>query len=1259
MRPFSESNAAAYIKEVCMDAATAPRDAKVIAVTTIEEGEEESKGHEEVSMTPAIDKSVALVSKLAGADPLLVDLLSPMSTSALSELLAEKKGSVSVDDIFDHETMLASKDKALTQACLLVAGSLLPVVGFMGVYFDASLGKALAKKALPDETKFAKAWAHLEKCGWLTKHCELDGLWKLSTASFWAPMYMEKSEEALKKALKSSSIEQISADLWDVYYAYWSKEIASIGNELALRGVAINPVTLSTESPLDGLLSSKQEKHVAMKKEVLSSAGDVQLSLRQVIDKVDVNMVHISRLLTLFMDASEFDATTMASSTQNLFMVKATGPMFCTLPTSDMSHEQSLGSWTDMKTDESKGEKASESNAHDVPDLDEILDMPTAPSEQFQIKEKEKERRELMLEFLTTKKSMGLFPRIATSESTPMEESSNTNGTGIEELVRPSNKVFSKISSQVSDFVPTLLSLRMPSFRSVEIMKALTGNVEGRWSMLRARLATAEFLSTNYDSRGEAEQLLKDVLTEADKLCEGGENRPGDQMTIYFALARLLLGNSSPSQSDASTSKDSEGLQILEQLIYRLRLILSQPISGKPPLVESPAGVLVLTDESRLQMLYPHVLVSLGVAMAKQHVAAMPDSPANLSTVRSHYSGMQTPSAATSAFPTPNEETDTSPKKAAAPPSEQESKSSEIDEYGSVPAAAAGDEPRSIGGVSEPQGRTTSGQDSGATSTQSKSEQIKEAFQEASQVYRTLYGELSSTAAETNVSLANFLRSTCKYDEAQKLYETALPVFKESFEGPNARTGYAMSGLGAVVRRDSNRQPYARRLLEEALKVFHSVYDDDHPAVSSCANALATLLTMHMRYDRAIALYERSLYVARRAVNNAKGIEAKERETAAVPPILVTIASLHDKVGRHIIAAPLYQEAITTYRDLYGNKHVSVADTLCLLADSTFLRHRRKRATKSPEGAILHDGYDEAKHLIRDALEIYAQVGMRDRPPSVKAWKQLAALHEFYQAWEDGKNAFEKVLSIYVRVHIGVCEELVDTYIAFGKLLCLAEEYGEAMTLFKQAQSLLYQLFGDVHVKLAEVSALLGGAYIGVKEFEDAQPFYEKAIVLYSETVGPECTEVAECYNNIGFIMQELDEYEEAKVEYQKALGIFGKRHGRFHPGVANVLNSLATLYDDLDEHENAIKHYDQTIYVLRKLYGDMHPKVALTLENLATLLDDIGLNEKAEDARAEAAAIQEKLDVEANGEVDVGAPTGERTSDASSGERAGTCAIM
>jgi tetratricopeptide (TPR) repeat protein len=306
----------------------------------------------------------------------------------------------------------------------------------------------------------------------------------------------------------------------------------------------------------------------------------------------------------------------------------------------------------------------------------------------------------------------------------------------------------------------------------------------------------------------------------------------------------------------------------------------------------------------------------------------------------------------------------------------------------------------------------------------SRAERARQLFEEARIFYLTRYGQNSQKAAETCCDLGDIMRLHERFRESKSLYEAGLIALKPRHDILHPRVAHLIFGLADVIRKDSNvfadhdphgirsispasRERLAGRLLEEALVIFRTVYSDDNPFVVATANALASIMSTQMRYDRAISLYQQSLTSARSALKRAQGAQQKDKETVKIPPILLTIAGLHDKMKRYDLAEPFYQEALSTYRDLYGYKHVCVADALCLLARSIDLRGREPvpddieiEDDKVEHGEMLQylskpsDGYDEAAHHLRDALNIYSALRMQDTPMAVKAWKQLALLHE-------------------------------------------------------------------------------------------------------------------------------------------------------------------------------------------------------------------------------------------------------------------------
>jgi tetratricopeptide (TPR) repeat protein len=149
--------------------------------------------------------------------------------------------------------------------------------------------------------------------------------------------------------------------------------------------------------------------------------------------------------------------------------------------------------------------------------------------------------------------------------------------------------------------------------------------------------------------------------------------------------------------------------------------------------------------------------------------------------------------------------------------------------------------------------------------------------------------------------------------------------------------------------------------------------------------------------------------------------------------VVVTVASLHDKMSHPSLAVPMYQEALTIYRDIHGYNHQSVADTMCLLADS--LSHVKSSSSSTNSGADDEtntpannenhgcENYQECVNMFHDAIRIYRRLELEDSKVCIKARKQLAALYERTDHLEEAKKCYEMVMRTYVNTHIGkICD---------------------------------------------------------------------------------------------------------------------------------------------------------------------------------------------------------------------------------------------
>ena len=485
-------------------------------------------------------------------------------------------------------------------------------------------------------------------------------------------------------------------------------------------------------------------------------------------------------------------------------------------------------------------------------------------------------------------------------------------------------------------------------------------------------------------------------------------------------------------------------------------------------------------------------------------------------------------------------------------------------------------------------------------------EHVKQIYDKAIQYSRQLYGPLSLNAVDAISALGNVYKELNQMKEAKRLYEDAITVCQKRAEGLHQRTANAIINLASIYAEEKGKEKIARILFDEALQMYRSVFPDNHPLVLTTASSLAKYYTLQMRYDRAVHIYEEALVASRRAAASAKSSTDRNREILGTASISIAIASLHDKTGKYTLAAPLYQQAIDTYKDVYGNKHHTVAETMCLLALCI-----NKLGVE--ENEALQDGlrYKEAVQLIQDAITIYQDTNMSQSPQIVRAMKQLASIHRRRLNFVRARELYDEIMEIFYDVRIGACEELADTHTEYAELLCASDDHLEGRVLYEQALQIYRKLYGDISTKVAEVLIATGSSYLDINFYEDAYPFFEDAIVVCSEVFGKESAQLADCYSSMGQVLQGLDEYAEAQIAYENALKLYRRNFGHFNENVAKVLNNMGALMDDLGDFDQAKFLYDQSLGILKSVHGHLHPQVLATLENYVPLLEDGGLDEE------------------------------------------------
>ena len=505
-----------------------------------------------------------------------------------------------------------------------------------------------------------------------------------------------------------------------------------------------------------------------------------------------------------------------------------------------------------------------------------------------------------------------------------------------------------------------------------------------------------------------------------------------------------------------------------------------------------------------------------------------------------------------------------------------------------------------------------------------------DAYEEVVKWYKQLYGEYSVPLAEVYLSIGDLMFSLEKYAEAKMQYEISLEIFKKLNDNfLNVAVADALYGIAhstkkleetansASVNGENPATALIRQLLEQALQMYQLFYSDDNSKVLSCTSLLATLLTDQMKYERAIGMYEDALASARKSIamlNSNVGSDDTEGTTtdnrvATIAPLLMTLANLYDKIGAYSMALPLYEEALSIYRDIFDSDDPNCAETMCLLA----LCYNNdgisaKKRLKNNEGVLYAvERYNKAINVLDNALEIYVGANLRESFIYIRALKMQASIHTSSNKYNEARACFDEIFEIYKTISIGPCVELAETQVEYAKLMCLFDDPLEGRVLYQHAIQIYRGIYGEMNENIASVYYAIGDIEFGLEEYENALPFYEDALLIYAQTSGNTSLRVADCHNSIGIVLQKLNEHAEAKEAYREALVIYVMHHGQDHMDVAKVTNNLGTILDDMGEMVGAKFFYDQALQIVGRC-KNRHNELNVDAQSIVALDNFVSL---------------------------------------------------
>ncbi len=331
-------------------------------------------------------------------------------------------------------------------------------------------------------------------------------------------------------------------------------------------------------------------------------------------------------------------------------------------------------------------------------------------------------------------------------------------------------------------------------------------------------------------------------------------------------------------------------------------------------------------------------------------------------------------------------------------------------------------------------------------------------------------------------------------------------------------------------------------------------------------------------------------------------------EPAVEAAVRHTLGVTYRELGLYDEAGPQFRRALTLREQLYGARHVDVAETQGGLAKT-----------------LQQNGdFEAADSLFRLALATdRALFGERDTRTAARL-SDLGVL-----LWENGDYEGAEPL---LRQSLALEEDLRgpdhdEVALSLGNLATLLADLGqsdEAEPLYRRQLAIFRANHGDDHPSVPQALSNLGILRDDLGDHDEAVALHEEALALYRALKGDEHYDVAYAMNNLASAKAELGLYDEAAALQQDALTRAEATFGPTHPNVGIQLNNMALLRRQQGNIDEAERLYRRAIETWRAGLPPGHPYLAFGLQNMAVLLlrqernrEAVPLAREAHDIRA------------------------------------------
>jgi serine/threonine-protein kinase len=280
-----------------------------------------------------------------------------------------------------------------------------------------------------------------------------------------------------------------------------------------------------------------------------------------------------------------------------------------------------------------------------------------------------------------------------------------------------------------------------------------------------------------------------------------------------------------------------------------------------------------------------------------------------------------------------------------------------------------------------------------------------------------------------------------------------------------------------------------------------------------------------------------------------------------------TIGTTYLGISRNDLGVPQFRASLKIYRELYGDRHLKVAEALYFLAS--------------------------------------ALCGVEDRVAAEPLYREAIELE---RGLPGGDNNY-----------------LPHMTMEYASLLVAKGDPVRAEPLMLEAIDLFRKHYGDNHVTVGAAYESLGGLYVNLGDLQKAEANFRKSVEILDRSPETSAAFKIDVFLNFSGVLSDEKKYDEAERLLDQAMASYHSLPDRTESILSRILIQSSWLAFKKQDDIKAVAQAEEAVALARRARSGMNLQtgVAVSLQNLGYLLTNTGKPARAEPLLRESLTIR------------------------------------